>query len=1276
MSERNYPFALPLGTDISGYVIEHVIGAGGFGITYRATNPVTGVTVAIKEFYPQGFASRAGATVILHDDVSSGSYETALKKFEQEAAKLTGRYRHPNIVQGVNFLRMHNTAYFVMEFIEGCSFDQWLNERATFADEAELRAIFERVLDAVEYIHAQNGMHRDLTPKNIMVRPNGEPVLVDFGASGEGLDTERFDSTAFAQPNYAPPEQLTADDGRMQGRHTDIFSLGGVLYRSVTGRPPVKPLKRSHDVAIHGRANDPYVPAALGARDPLLYSAAFLDGIDQALRLDYRERPNTIQAFREALGWADEATVPVVSTRRAGEAAEAVPRHRDDGRFGEPVPASAAAPRILAVAPDALAAAPPVHAPDFDGPPRAGRKPTGPIPRPGGAGGAADAFEAPARPARSRRGLVVALLALVAMLGVGTVALFGADAGRMFNRLLGATPQVTAVKGERGPLPDAPKPPATPDGAARPTVDARPPEAPKPPEKLPDPPPEKPVDWAEFAGFSAVGRETAEKPDAKDPEACRRVCQDDRSCQGFAVSATKVCTLYAEVGSIAPDPAVKLVMKPGMPAQALVRDRVDTEAKRRAAFKTVDGVSLPGGQVPTRLIGSQAQCAFACQSEASCKAWVHQAAGSSCRLLSTLTPADAAPAVGVVTGVEDPDGKTVPAIRRSVLAKTRTAQAFTGVDLTGQVIGRDRQPDALACRQSCLGEQTCVAAVQSDGECLRFGKVEDVRKRQGAEVFVDVRQTALATRIEQVAKEPDNPRGTPDLFTGFEAIGTPLPSDRTPDAQTADDCQRICSEAGGCAGYSFSNPDRRCQLLAAPTDVVPDATRVAGLYRSLAGPVVDLARRRAQLSEQSRPNFQTLRPGCVPDGAATTTPLGTRASAEQCAFLCRSGQSCQAWAFMAADRSCQLYTSITGVNRVNGASAGLFDPTGRRAEDLERLCAGASANLMPPAAIPGAAGPITTDPGTGPLPPAGIGPGGSARASECDRLAGYIYDTDLPRNVVPKLYEHIDPARAIAVCSAVAAAQPQTARWKLALGRALEREGREVDARAAYREAADQGSAAAAFLYGIMLDKGQGGPEDDAEAERYFRLSKQRGFAPAGTALALLETYSDRVTPSNDQEFINLLIEAANRGHAPAMYRLGDLFERGKLNRRFVFPDSREANVWFQRAFAAFSRDADQKDAQAMRFLSLLYDGGRGVPRSTEQALKWLVQYLQVAYGPDNVVARRRATIGDVSFDEWSTDTKRALQNYLNQQGASIFPVDGIVGGQTRDAIERWLGVK
>ncbi|MBP0651621.1 hypothetical protein J8J40_31625, partial [Mycobacterium tuberculosis] len=83
---------------------------------------------------------------------------------------------------------------------------------------------------------------------NIMIRPDGTAILVDFGAAGEGLDVERPYSTAFAQPNYAPPEQIAYDDGRMQGRHTDIFSLAGVLYRAVAGQPPVRPAKRSQEI--------------------------------------------------------------------------------------------------------------------------------------------------------------------------------------------------------------------------------------------------------------------------------------------------------------------------------------------------------------------------------------------------------------------------------------------------------------------------------------------------------------------------------------------------------------------------------------------------------------------------------------------------------------------------------------------------------------------------------------------------------------------------------------------------------------------------------------------------------------------------------------------------------------------------------------------------------------------------------------------------------------------------------------------------------------------
>ena len=133
------------------------------------------------------------------------------------------------------------------------------------------------------------------------------------------------------------------------------------------------------------------------------------------------------------------------------------------------------------------------------------------------------------------------------------------------------------------------------------------------------------------------------------------------------------------------------------------------------------------------------------------------------------------------------------------------------------------------------------------------------------------------------------------------------------------------------------------------------------------------------------------------------------------------------------------------------------------------------------------------------------------------------------------------------------------------------------------------------------------------------------------------------------------------------MYRLGEAYERGKLNRRFINPDPAQASLWYGKAFQAFARDAEQRDPTALRFLSLLYDGGRGTPRNIDLAVRTLTQYLQIAYGPDNLVVRRRGAIGDVGLEEWSLDTRKAFQQFLRQVAGFDDVVDGIIGGRSRE---------
>ena len=306
MKDPRYPFALEPGTEIGGYRIDRVLGAGGFGITYRGYNEITHKQVAIKEFYIREISSRDGATVIVDQDVESGTYEYALRKFQEEAQSVVTRFQHPYIIRGENFVRAHNTCYLIMDYIEGSNLDDWLNARKQPPTEAEIRPFFDKLFDAVDYVHRHNMMHRDLTPRNIMVRLNGDPVLIDFGAAGLGIDLGRS-SKIVAQLRYAPPEQSDETSTGVHGRYTDVFSLAGVLFRMVTGKTPMAPTSRLTRMGHYrdDRVADPQAPVAtlMGDRDG--YSSTFLAGIDRGLLLDERLRPQSIAEFRRALGWID-----------------------------------------------------------------------------------------------------------------------------------------------------------------------------------------------------------------------------------------------------------------------------------------------------------------------------------------------------------------------------------------------------------------------------------------------------------------------------------------------------------------------------------------------------------------------------------------------------------------------------------------------------------------------------------------------------------------------------------------------------------------------------------------------------------------------------------------------------------------------------------------------------------------------------------------------------------------------------------------------------------
>ena len=282
--------ALPVGLDLGHYRILSKLGQGGFGITYLALNQHTGEQVVIKENLPTFYAVRDQATwSIMPLDVEDAvaNYSHTLTRFVDEA-RLLARLRHPNIVRVSEAFEALGTAYYVMPYISG----QELHKAAPpVVTEAWLLPIISALLNTLAYLHAQNLLHRDLKPGNILLQSDGSPILIDFGTA-RALYSERS-ATMVGTPGYTPIEQITTRGNC--GPWTDLYALGATCYRVITGEmPPDVNARLADDV-------DSYRPLAARAELLTRFSPVLLKSIDKALAIRAKNRWQRAEEWLQAL---------------------------------------------------------------------------------------------------------------------------------------------------------------------------------------------------------------------------------------------------------------------------------------------------------------------------------------------------------------------------------------------------------------------------------------------------------------------------------------------------------------------------------------------------------------------------------------------------------------------------------------------------------------------------------------------------------------------------------------------------------------------------------------------------------------------------------------------------------------------------------------------------------------------------------------------------------------------------------------------------------------
>ena len=286
--------SLPIGAVLSGdqFTITGHLGAGGFGITYRAEDNVLGRTVVIKECYYEDFCFRAGKSVVARSKTYAQPIRSIVKMFMREARSLA-KLRHPNIVGVHRAFEENDTAYMVLDLIDGHDLFDII---AAPLSPNRIKDILVQLLDAIEKVHAMDLLHRDISPDNILIENSGTPVLIDFGAARAEASrhTRAVSSLLVVKDGYSPHEFYVS--GSNQTPSSDLYALAATFYHVLSGEAP--PNSQTRMVEIAGRRPDPCVPLA-GRIDG--YDQEFLQAIDTAMQIHPNDRLQTAAKWKSLI---------------------------------------------------------------------------------------------------------------------------------------------------------------------------------------------------------------------------------------------------------------------------------------------------------------------------------------------------------------------------------------------------------------------------------------------------------------------------------------------------------------------------------------------------------------------------------------------------------------------------------------------------------------------------------------------------------------------------------------------------------------------------------------------------------------------------------------------------------------------------------------------------------------------------------------------------------------------------------------------------------------
>ena len=275
------------GTEIEGYVIHKVIGQGSFSLVYSAKELRLNRDVVIKEYFPKHFSQRmSNNNIIPLDGKRLFTFREGFSQFFNEAMALN-KIAHPNVLKTHNVFRYNRTAYLVSDNVGGRDLRWFLTSVSESMNINLIFKVFMPILSALNFLHEAQLLHLDIKPANILLQPNGEALLLDFGAAQTITSDKRINRMQTLTHGFAPPEQY--DRKQKLGPWTDIYAVAATLYYGIACKPPVK----SKDNKLQTKLNYSLYKH--------LYSENLIDAVNRALSYDLESRYDNVDSFAEHL---------------------------------------------------------------------------------------------------------------------------------------------------------------------------------------------------------------------------------------------------------------------------------------------------------------------------------------------------------------------------------------------------------------------------------------------------------------------------------------------------------------------------------------------------------------------------------------------------------------------------------------------------------------------------------------------------------------------------------------------------------------------------------------------------------------------------------------------------------------------------------------------------------------------------------------------------------------------------------------------------------------